>query len=238
MKTKIKIFLNRLEFYYNQGKTYSVIRKDAETPGNDDRLSNGIKFIEKHSDDQNYIIMMSTYTLHFAFLLIIAVIIFITFTSSFLYPAVAFHTLSTSNVTIHTEEMEAETTATSEPQSSNITNSTSSIFIETAKEIYNHTNQALQALREGNTSEILNQLNGANQKLSSILFVNGSGQQEQEQNTTEVHAAAGDTTTIDNAATNSSPDSASGDMARDREEVVEESEIRENSRERNEAVPQ
>jgi hypothetical protein len=230
--------LNRLEFYYNQGKTYRVIRKDAKTQGNNDRLSNCSKFIEKHSDDQNYIIMMSTYTLHFAFLLIIAVIIFITFTSSFLYPAVAFHTLSTSNVTIHTEEMEAETTATSEPQSSNITNSTSSIFIETAKEIYNHTNQALQALREGNTSEILNQLNGANQKLSSILFVNGSGQQEQEQNTTEVHAAAGDTTTIDNAATNSSPDSASGDMARDREEVVEESEIRENSRERNEAVPQ
>jgi hypothetical protein len=230
--------LNRLEFYYNQGKTYRVIRKDAKTQGNNDRLSNCSKFIEKHSDDQNYIIMMSTYTLHFAFLLIIAVIIFITFTSSFLYPAVAFHTLSTSNVTIHTEEMEAETTATSEPQSSNITNSTSSIFIETAKEIYNHTNQALQALREGNTSEILNQLNGANQKLSSIIFVNGSGQQEQEQNTTEVHAAAGDTTTIDNAATNSSPDSASGDMARDREEVVEESEIRENSRARNEAVPQ
>jgi hypothetical protein len=230
--------LNRLEFYYNQGKTYRVIRKDAKTQGNNDRLSNCSKFIEKHSDDQNYIIMMSTYTLHFAFLLIVAVIIYITFTSSFLYPAVAFHTLSTSNVTIHTEEMEAETTATSEPQSSNITNSTSSIFIETAKEIYNHTNQALQALREGNTSEILNQLNGANQKLSSIIFVNGSGQQEQEQNTTEVHAAAGDTTTIDNAATNSSPDSASGDMARDREEVVEESEIRENSRERNEAVPQ
>jgi hypothetical protein len=183
---------------------------------------------------------MSTYTLHFAFLLIVAVIIFITFTSSFFYPAVGFHTLSTSNVTIHTEEMEAETTttATSQPQSSNITNSTSSIFIETAKEIYNHTNQALQALREGNTSEILNQLNGANQKLSSILFVNESGQQQQEQNTTEVPAAADDTTTIGNAATDSSPDSASGDMARDREEVVKESEIRENSRERNEAVPQ
>jgi hypothetical protein len=183
-------------------------------------------------------IMMSAYTLHFAFLLIVAVIIFIAFTSSFLYPAFAFHTLSTSNVTIHTEEMEAETTATSQPQPSNITNSTSSIFIETAKEIYNHTNQALQALREGNTSEILNQLNGANQKLSSILFVNGSGQQQQEQNTTEVPAAADDTTTIGNAATDSSPDSASGDMARDREEVVKESEIRENSRERNEAVPQ
>jgi hypothetical protein len=181
---------------------------------------------------------MSTYTLHFGFLLIVAVIIFITFTSSFLYPAVAFHTLSTSNVTIHTEEMEAQTTATSQPQSSNITNSTSSNFVETAKEIYNHTNQALQALREGNTSEILNQLNDANQKLSSILFVNGSGQQQQEQNITEVPAAADDTTTIGNAATDSSPDSASSDMTRDREEVAKESEIKENSRERNEAVPQ
>ncbi|MGI8833730.1 MAG: hypothetical protein ACR2IS_13980 [Nitrososphaeraceae archaeon] len=229
--------MNRLEFYYNQGKTYRVIRKDAKTPGNDNRLFNCIKFIEKHSDDQNYIIMMSTYTLHFAFLLIIAVILFITFTSSFLYPSVAFHTPSTSNVTIHTEEMEAETTATSQPQSSNITNSTPSISIETAKEIYNHTNQALQALREGNTSEILSQLNGANQKLSSIIFVNGSGQQEQEQNTTEVPAAAGDTTAIGNAATDSSPESASGDTARDREELEIESEIRENSRERNEAVP-
>ena len=182
--------------------------------------------------------MMSTYTLHFAFLLLIAVIIVITFTSSFLYPSVAFHTPSTSNVTIHTEEMEAETTAISQPQSFNITNGTPSIFVETAKEIYNHTNQALHALREGNTSEILNQLNGANQKLSSIIFVNESGQQEQEQNTTELPAAAGDTTTIGDAATDSSPDSASNDMARDREEEFEESEIRENSRERNEAVPQ
>jgi hypothetical protein len=181
--------------------------------------------------------MMSTYTLHLAFLVIIALIIFITFTSSFLYSTVAFHTPSTSNVTIHTEEMAAETTATSQQQSSNITNSTPSIFIETAKEIYNHTNQALQALSECNTSEILNQLNGAKQKLSLIIFVNGSGQQKQEQNTTEVPAAANDTIAIDSAATDSRPDSASDYMARYREQAVNENEIRENSRERTEAVP-
>lgn len=231
--------MNGLEFYYNQDKTNRGIRKEAETSGNDNRLSNCIKFIEKHSHDQNNIRMMSTYTLHFAFLLIIAIIIFITFTSSFLYSTAAFHTASTSNVTIHTEEMAAETTATSQEQSSNITNSTPPIFIETAKEIYNHTNQALQALREGNTSEILNQLNGANQKLSLIIFVNGSGQQEQKQNTTtEVPSAAGDTTAIGSAATDSRPDSASDYMTRDREKPVNGNEIRENSRERNEAVPQ
>ncbi|CAN5176091.1 hypothetical protein BH18THE2_BH18THE2_39170 [soil metagenome] len=229
--------MNRLEFYYNQGKTYRGIRKEAKTSGDNNKLCNCIKFIEKYSDDQNYIIMMSTYPLHLEFLVIIALIIFITLTPSFFYSTFAFHTPSTSNVTIHTEEMAAETTATSQQQSSNITNGTPSIFIEKAKEIYNHTNQALQALREGNTSEILNQLNGAKQKLSLIIFVNGSGQQKQEQNTTEVPAAAGDTTANGSAASDSRPDSASGDTARDREELEIESEIRENSRERNEAVP-
>jgi hypothetical protein len=200
-------------------------------------LCNCIKFIEKHGDDQFYIVMMSRYTMHLAFPVIIALIIFITFTSSFLSPSVAFHTPSTSNVTIHSEEMEAETTSTAQQQPSNFTNSTPSIFIETAKEIYNHTNQALQALSEGNTSEMLNQLNGAKQKLSLIIFVNGSGQQKQVQNTTEAPAAAGDTTAVGSAATDSRPYSASDDMARDREEPINENEIRENSRERNEAVP-
>ena len=54
--------------------------------------------------------------------------------------------------------------------------------LATAIEIYVHTNKALQALSEGNTSEVENQLNSTKEKLLLIM----SAQEGQESNITQM----------------------------------------------------
>jgi hypothetical protein len=101
----------------------------------------------------------------------------ILFSSHFHPPALAFHTASTANVTIQTGE--------------------GTLPIETEIEIYNHTNRALQALSEGNTSEAENQLNFTKEKLSFIISNYESNQQSQGSNTTYSMARPDGTPNID-----------------------------------------
>jgi hypothetical protein len=101
----------------------------------------------------------------------------ILFSSHFHPPALAFHTASTANVTIQTGE--------------------GTLPIETEIEIYNHTNKALQALNEGNTSEVENQLNFTKEKLSFVISNYESNQQSQGSNPTYSMARPDGTPNID-----------------------------------------
>jgi hypothetical protein len=106
------------------------------------------------------------------------------FSSHFHPPAFAFHTASTASVTIQTGEGTSDANNQSLP-------------IETEIEIYNHTNKALQALSEGNTTEVENQLNFAKEKLSFVISNNESNQQSQGSNTTYSMARPDGTPNID-----------------------------------------
>lgn len=76
------------------------------------------------------------------------------FSSHFHPSALAFHTASTANVSLQTGE-------------------STLVPVEMVTEIYDHTNKALQALSEGNTSEVENQLNLTKEQLSLVISNNG-----------------------------------------------------------------
>jgi hypothetical protein len=127
------------------------------------------------------------------------------FFSHFPPSALAFHTASTANVTMHTGESTSDANNESLP-------------LETVTEIYNHTNKALQALSEGNTSEVANQLNSTKEKLSLIMSNNESApaQEGQESNTTQTVASPGANSNTDlsgDTAINSAEDSAAVESA-------------------------
>ena len=97
------------------------------------------------------------------------------------FPALGFHTESTRNLTIN---MQGGTPGAAAPPSFIVDNN-GSLPIEIATEIYNSTNDALQALSEGNTSAVHNQLSFTKEILLSIISKNGSAQQGKEVNTTQ-----------------------------------------------------
>jgi hypothetical protein len=106
--------------------------------------------------------MMLRPRLYYIFLISFTIIPSILFSSYLQLSALAFHTASTSNVTIQTREADPNN---------------ESIPFETVTKIYNHTNKALQALSEGNASEVENQLNFTKEKLSFVIPNNQSSQQ-------------------------------------------------------------
>ena len=109
---------------------------------------------------------------------------FILLSSLFHPSALAFHTASTANVTIQTGEITSDTNNQSLP-------------FGMVTEIYNSTNKALQALSEGNTSEVENQLNFTKERLSFVISSNESDQQIQESNTTQTIAGPDRTLNMD-----------------------------------------
>jgi hypothetical protein len=130
------------------------------------------------------IIIMSSPKLYLIFVISLIIITSVLFSSPLHPPALAFHTASTASVTIQTGEGTLDANNQSLP-------------IETEIEIYNHTNKALQALSEGNTSEVENQLNFTKEKLSFVISNNESNQQSQGSNTTYSMARPGSTPNID-----------------------------------------
>jgi hypothetical protein len=182
---------------------------------------------------------MLSLMLRLTFLVILAIMNSILF-SSYHGSALAFHTASTANVTIYTEENASDTSAFQQ-ESSDSNEDNELLPIETATEIYNHTNQALQALTEGNTSEILNQLKITKEKLSLIIFGNESGQQRQEPDATQTDAESSDTSntnTVGNVEIDLSEDTAARENnAQDSEQRAIESESGEKSEERREIIP-
>jgi hypothetical protein len=130
------------------------------------------------------IIIMSSPKLYHIFVISLIILTSVLFPSHFHPPALAFHTNSTASVTIQTGEGTSDANNQSPP-------------IETEIEIYNHTNRALQALSEGNTSEVENQLNLAKEKLSFVISNNESNQQSQGSNTTYSVAGPDGTSNID-----------------------------------------
>ena len=115
--------------------------------------------------------MKSSHRPYFIFLSL-TIMTFILLSSHFHPSVLAFHTASTANVTIQTGEITADTNNQSLP-------------FGMVTEIYNSTNKALQALSEGNTSEVENQLNFTKERLSFVISNNESDQQIQESNTTQ-----------------------------------------------------
>jgi hypothetical protein len=107
------------------------------------------------------------------------------------FPALAFHTASTANVTMGPQANRSEAT-TQQQESITLLDNNGSVPADVATEIYNHTNKALQALINGNTSEVQNQLNITKQKILLIISKNGSGQQSQELNATQSVATSKD----------------------------------------------
>ena len=141
--------------------------------------------------------------------------------------ALAFHTASTGN-TIHTGEMTLDAYDTSVP-------------LETVMAIYNHTDKALQALNEGNTSEVENQLNFTKEILSFVISNNESNQRSPGSNTTQTIARPDGTANIDasiDATIDPSEDTAAieTDTLGDNQGLSE-IEIRERSGERRQVVP-
>jgi hypothetical protein len=146
--------------------------------------------------------MMLIPKLYYIFLISLTIIPSMFF-SHFPPSALAFHTASTANVTMHTGESTSDANDESLP-------------LETVTEIYNHTNKALQALSEGNTSEVENQLNSTKEKLSLIMSNNKSAQEGQESNTTQTVASLGANSNTDlsgDTAINSAEDSAAVESA-------------------------
>ena len=121
------------------------------------------------------IIMKSSPRPYFIFIFSLTIMTFILFPSHFHPSAFGFHTASTANVTIQTGEGASDANNQSLP-------------FGTVTEIYNSTNKALQALSEGNTSEVENQLNFTKERLSFVISNNESNQQLQEANTTQTVA--------------------------------------------------
>jgi hypothetical protein len=127
---------------------------------------------------------MSSPKLYHIFVVSLIIMTSVLFSSHFHPPALAFHTNSTASVTIQTGEGTSDANNQSLPT-------------ETEIEIYNHTNKALQALSEGNTSEVENQLNFAKEKLLFVISNNESNQQSQWSNTTYSMARPDGTPSID-----------------------------------------
>lgn len=127
--------------------------------------------------------MYSPKLYHF-FVISLIIMTSVSFSSHFHPPAHAFHTASTADVTIQTGEGMSDANNQSLP-------------IDTEIEIYNHTNKALQALSEGNASEVENQLNFTKEKLSFIISNYESNQQSQGSNTTYSMARPDRTPNVD-----------------------------------------
>jgi hypothetical protein len=127
--------------------------------------------------------------MYYNVLILLSLITSILFSSYFYPSALGFHTQSTRDLTIN---MEGGTPGAAAPTSFN-----GSLPIEIATEIYNSTNNALQALSEGNTSAVYNQLSFTKEILSSIISKNGSAQQGQELNTTQAVARPADISNMD-----------------------------------------
>ena len=98
---------------------------------------------------------------YYIFQISLTIIPSILFSSHFPHSAFAFQMASTTNLTTYQGESASDANTGSPP-------------LATAIEIYIHTNKALQALSEGNTSEVENQLNFTKEKLSPIIFNNES----------------------------------------------------------------
>jgi hypothetical protein len=131
--------------------------------------------------------------LYCAFLISLVIICLTMLSTSLHFPALGFHTESTRNLTIN---MQGGTPGAAAPPSFIVDNN-GSLPIEIATEIYNSTNNALQALNEGNTSAVYNQLNFTKEILLSIISKNGSAQQGQELNTTQAVARPTDISNMD-----------------------------------------
>jgi hypothetical protein len=191
--------------------------------------------------------------LNLTILIILAIMAFMLFPPYFHSSTLAFHTASTANMTLGIEESTSET-AVSQQESSGAGKKNGSLPINIAMQIYNHTNKALQALGEGNTSEVENQLILAKGKLSLIMSNNISGQQSQESNTTQPVASPGglsDTDIPGDTAINSPEDSTAVESttnppgetatveadAQNDNRGISESEIRERPEERRQVVP-
>lgn len=130
------------------------------------------------------VIMKSSPRPYFIFLFSLTIMTFILLSSHFHPSVLAFHTASTANVTVQTGEITADTNNQSLP-------------LGMVTEIYNRTNKALQALSEGNTSEVENQLNFTKERLSFVISNNESDQQIQESNTTQTVARPNRTLSTD-----------------------------------------
>ena len=182
-------------------------------------------------------------------LIILAAMAFMLFPSYFHSSTLAFHTASTANMTLGSSE-----TTVSQQESSGAGKKNGSLPVNIAMQIYNHTNKALQALDEGNTSEVESQLNFAKGKLSLIISNNKSGQQSQESNTTQTVAGPGgvsDTDIPGDTAINSPEDSSTVESttnppgetatveadAQNDNRGISEREIRERPEERRQVVP-
>ena len=121
------------------------------------------------------------------------------FSSHFPPSVLAFHMASTANNTMYPEESTSNANNESPP-------------LATAIEIYVHTNKALQALSEGNTSEVENQLNSTKEKLLLIM----SAQEGQESNITQMVTNPGANSNTDisgDTAINSAEDMAAVESA-------------------------
>ena len=126
--------------------------------------------------------------LYCAFLISLVIICLTMLSASLHFPALGFHTESTRNLSIIMQGGEPGAAA---PPSFIV------LPIEIATEIYNSTNNALQALNEGNTSAVHNQLSFTKEKLLSIISKNESAQQGQELNTTQAVARPTDISNMD-----------------------------------------
>jgi hypothetical protein len=134
--------------------------------------------------------------MYYNVLILLSLITSILFSSYFHPSALGFHTASTANVTIGSQGNRSEAT-TQQQESITLLDNNGSVPVEVATEIYNHTNKALQALNDGNTSEVQNQLNFTKEKILLIISKNGSGQQSQELNATQSVATSKDITNTD-----------------------------------------
>ena len=121
--------------------------------------------------------------MYYNVLILLSLITSILFSSYFHSSALGFHTESTRNLTLN---MQGGTPGAAAPPSFIV------LPIEIATEIYNSTNNALQALNEGNTSAVHNQLNFTKEILLSFISKNESAQQGQELNTTQAIARPAD----------------------------------------------